>query len=232
MATRPSVPSEVKRQLRQEAGFGCCSCGYPFVEYHHIVPFADEPHFRPGDMMVLCSRCHDLCTVGALTEAEQRSAKARPKNVVDNELRGLLYVNSAECKVRLGGGMAVDTPDLINFRGTTMLGIERADDGRVLVSALIQNPEGEIVAQLARNEWILAPDALWDFDAKPRIATARSGPGAIAFEVDARGDTMSVRGTWWAGGAPVRFTEDRITFRQNQIMACNVVACRGFIRLE
>lgn len=49
------MPLPVKRKLRQEAGFGCCKCGRPIIEYHHIIPYSnDDPHFRVEDMMCLC----------------------------------------------------------------------------------------------------------------------------------------------------------------------------------
>jgi hypothetical protein len=44
---RPKIPAAVARQLRQEAGFGRCCCGVPILQYHHIIPWAAEAHFRP-----------------------------------------------------------------------------------------------------------------------------------------------------------------------------------------
>ncbi len=35
----PSTPLLIKRQLRQEAGFGCCKCGKPIIQYHYIIPY-------------------------------------------------------------------------------------------------------------------------------------------------------------------------------------------------
>lgn len=70
------VPLPVKRQLRQEAGFGCCVCGLPIIQYHHIIPRAIEEHNRPEDMMIFCPNHHDAATKGAMTESQQRSYKA------------------------------------------------------------------------------------------------------------------------------------------------------------
>jgi len=33
---REDRPEELERQLRREAGFGCCFCGNPIIQYHHI----------------------------------------------------------------------------------------------------------------------------------------------------------------------------------------------------
>jgi len=51
---RPPVPADVRRRLRQEAGFGCCVCGFPIYDYQHIVPYSVRAHFDPPDMMILC----------------------------------------------------------------------------------------------------------------------------------------------------------------------------------
>lgn len=53
-----TIPEAVMRQLRQEVGFGCAKCGHPYIEYHHIVPFSEEAHHRPEDMMAVCGNCH------------------------------------------------------------------------------------------------------------------------------------------------------------------------------
>jgi hypothetical protein len=71
------VPEPVKRQLRQEAGFGCCKCGLPVFQYHHIIPREVEDHNRPEDVMVLCPNHHWEVTSGAMLEDEQRRYKAR-----------------------------------------------------------------------------------------------------------------------------------------------------------
>lgn len=36
MKKRPAIPESIKRQVRQEAKFGCIFCGSPIIEYHHI----------------------------------------------------------------------------------------------------------------------------------------------------------------------------------------------------
>jgi 5-methylcytosine-specific restriction endonuclease McrA len=69
MEVQREPPAHVKRQLRQEAGFGCCVCGYPFYEYHHIREFALDSHHDPKDMMVLCPNHHHQATLRVLAYA-------------------------------------------------------------------------------------------------------------------------------------------------------------------
>ena len=214
---RQNTPSQVKRQLRQEAGFGCAICGHPFIQYHHIIPWSEEQHFRPEDMMVLCGQCHPLCTVGALTVVDQRKAKLRPKNIVDNELKGKLWVTTQELRVQLAGGTAIDTPTLLSLGGSSVLAarLDQAD-GRVLISAKIHGPEGDVIAELSDNEWSMKPDSVWDFEAFPRHATIRKNPSDIAFAVDTRGDVVNLRGKWFHNRLSVEFspTEGRVGTNQ------------------
>ena len=203
---RPETPSDVRRQLRQEAGFGCCVCGHPFIQFHHIIPWAVEQHFRPEDMMAACGSCHPLFTVGAITESEQRQYKSRPKNILDKELRGKLYVTTSELRIRLGGAISLETPKLITLGGKTVLEVRRnPEDGRMLVSAEIQSRDGGVIGQLIDNEWSMAPEGVWDFECFPRNATIRQGLGDISFQVDARDDPTELRGKWYHNGREIDF---------------------------
>jgi len=53
MDANRTIPVDIKRQLRQEANFGCCKCGVPILEYHHIKPYHDVKTHDANDMMVL-----------------------------------------------------------------------------------------------------------------------------------------------------------------------------------
>lgn len=227
---RPKVPSEVKRQLRQEAGFGCCRCGHPFIQYHHIVPWAEDQHFRPDDMMVLCGQCHPLCTVNAIPQSDQRAFKARPKNIVDQLARGMLFVNTSELSVNLAGGKAVETPNLLSLSGTTVLSAKRdAEHGRVLISASIHDQFGNVVAILCDNEWSMDPSGVWDFETYPLHSTIRLAPRDIAFAVDVRNDEVNLRGKWFHQGSAIEFTPTQGSIGTNTIRGFNVSHCGTMI---
>src|ERR1019366_10033955 len=90
--SKRDIPSKLRRQLRQEGGFGCCSCGHPFFEYHHIISFAQRPEHKAADMMILCPIHHHQATVGALSDREQREAKRHPFNISRGYADGILVV--------------------------------------------------------------------------------------------------------------------------------------------
>lgn len=204
---RPSVPPDVKRILRREAGYGCCHCGHPFIQYHHIIPWAEDQHSRPDDMMVLCGQCHHLCTVGALDEGQQRKIKASPKNQIDGFVRGKLYTKSTQLTVRMGNSLAVETPNILTIKDELIVGLRRnPDDSRILVSATIHDKSGSPIGVLRDNEWELPLDDMWDFEAYHLHATIRHGLGDIAFLIDARDEEIKLRGQWYHQGQGVIFS--------------------------
>lgn len=180
--------------------------------------------------MVLCGNHHHLATVGALLEADQRAAKQRPKNIADGMLRGSLFVNTRELTVRLAGGVAIDTPKLLEIKGQTVLAARlNPHDGRVLVSAQIQNRQGHVIATVADNEWQMVPGAVWDFEAYPLHAKVRSAPWEVAFDVDARNDELALGGTWFSGNTKIRFSPTMAMVGSNRISGSTVRNCGGFI---
>lgn len=103
---RFDTPAAVERALRQEAGVGCALCGHPYVEYHHIVPYADDPHFRPEDMIALCPTDH--VRVAKWSLARQYDLKAKPLNRVRGYARGALDFEKSNLTFNLGGNRMED----------------------------------------------------------------------------------------------------------------------------
>jgi hypothetical protein len=71
------IPADVRRALRQEAGFGCVKCGFAFCEYEHIDPeFADATDHDVTKMAFLCKRCHGEVTAGISSKDSVWAAKS------------------------------------------------------------------------------------------------------------------------------------------------------------
>lgn len=65
-ATRSKVWRTFSRRIREERGPGCESCERiePRTVCHHILEYALFPQhrFEPGNILVLCDRCHSRAT--------------------------------------------------------------------------------------------------------------------------------------------------------------------------
>src|SRR5688500_6341627 len=91
---RPKIPRGVARQLRQESGFGCARCGHPYLEYHHIVPWSEDQHYRPQDMVALCGNCH--AAMIKISREDQYDIKNNPCNIERHLFEGLMVSSSKE----------------------------------------------------------------------------------------------------------------------------------------
>lgn len=209
--TSRNTPEPVRRILRQESGFGCCFCGVPFLQYHHIIAWAVEEHSRPEDMMAVCATHHGLITEGAISEPAQRAAKANPHNLRHGSGQGALYVTTPELKVKFGGCVVTNTPVLLQIAGVPVVVARRGASGEVLLSAPIQDENGDELGRLVDNDWDFSPGLIWDFEVHGRWATAKLGPRNINLLIDCRQPHVQIRGKWWSQGEPVEFGPKGVT---------------------
>jgi hypothetical protein len=155
MAER-DIPEPIKRQLRQEAGFGCCVCGHPFIEYHHIVPFVVTNAHGPRDMMVLCPIHHHQCTVGALSVDDQRQAKAFPFNTARGFADGQLVSSSRIIAVEAGSNQFVGSGFKFAVDEETLLAIRTDVAGRLLLSMCLYDPDDNLLLLISTMNGSLA----------------------------------------------------------------------------
>jgi hypothetical protein len=183
-------------------------------------------------MMILCGQCHPLCTVGAITEADQRALKSRPKNIADNLVRGQLYVNTTELVVNLAGGRSLETPNLLVLSGEAVLSARRdAEHGRVLISARIHGQDGQTIGELNDNEWSMSPNSVWDFESYPLHATVRLAARQIALKIDVRNDEIELAGNWFHRGEDIEFSSAGARIGAMRIGSMNADYCSSLINV-
>lgn len=156
--------SGVARQLRQEAFFGCCICGSPIIQYHHIKERSEEDHFRPEEMMVLCPQHHDQATKKALPEPEQREHKANPYNKRRNYAGGLLEVKQDYCAINMGTVFMVGEGACLRIDGEDLLKIEMGEK-HLQISLRFYDEKDNLLVHIDCNEWISGEILPWDIEA-------------------------------------------------------------------
>ncbi|MDM5279184.1 zinc finger domain-containing protein [Paenibacillus silvae] len=57
-ATRPSIPSGIKKEIKRESGGKCAICGFGEGEYAHIDPVSKSKNNHPHNLIYLCPNCH------------------------------------------------------------------------------------------------------------------------------------------------------------------------------
>jgi HNH endonuclease len=205
---RPATPVAVERQLRQEAGFGCARCGHPYIEYHHIIPYAEEQHFRSEDMVALCGNCHPA--VSKLGRDVQYSFKSEPYNVKRGLFKGALEYDKKDLVFKVGGCWYENVTTIIQFCNTPIISCKLAD-GQTHVSLNLFDDVGNLRLAVTDNNVVFRVDDLWDFEYAHNVAVARYAPRDIALRLDFRGAESIIQGKIWLGNQQIRLGADNST---------------------
>jgi hypothetical protein len=200
MGDRPPVPADVAQTLRAEAFFGCCRCGKPIIQYHHIVPYEQGQHFRVPDMMVLCVECHDMATKGVLKESKQRQFNANPHNKKHGYVKGLLYVDEPAGAALLSETSLVGSGCFVSVGEECLVRLGVGPDGGLELSVALYNKEDEPILTIERNEWIAGDLKLWDLISDYQVLRLRSKPYKVLLDINAKKSPLTVRGRFWSSG--------------------------------
>jgi hypothetical protein len=198
MKSRPPIPPGIKRLLRQEAGFGCCKCGRPIIEYHHIIPYSEEaPHFRPQDLMCLCPYCHHEATLGAMSEEEQRELKLNPVNILNNKAQGYLKINQTSLILSLGTIQFVTDNEVITMDDKDLISIKINESGRIDISLLLYDEQNVKILEIIDNEWISGDYIPWDIESSFQWLIIRHRKYKILLAISAKSFPVSILGELW-----------------------------------
>jgi hypothetical protein len=200
MNDRPPVPADVAQALRAEAFFGCCRCGKAIIQYHHIVPYAQEQHFRVADMMVLCVECHDMAKKNVLKESKQRQFKANPHNKKHGYVKGLLYVNERAGAVLLSETSLVGSGCFVSVGEKCLVRLGVGPGGSLELSVALHGKDGEPILTIERNEWTAGDPKLWDLVSDYQVLKVRSKPYDVLLDINAKKEPLTVRGRFWSCG--------------------------------
>lgn len=224
-------PAAIARQLRQEAGFGCCKCGNPIIQYHHILSWADEVHFRPEDMMVLCPTCHDMATKGAMPEEVQRELKRNPRNIRDGRVKGILAVYQKYCAVRVGSMFLVGEGPFLQIDGNDLLELYLGD-GNLELSLKLYSEQSDLLLEIVRNEWILGDPLPWDIKADWQIITIRERKGQVSLTLDARTIPTTLYAQFWYNRKYIKCTNTSVEIGTNKVTLQALAVVGGPLAIE
>lgn len=209
---RVEIPGAVKRQLRQEAGFGCCVCGNPVFQYHHIRRYTEVRDNNPDDLMVLCPNHHHEATVGAFSESEQRRWKALSHNIVNGYTQGLLCITEPGVVVRLASNDFVSPGFKIQVDAQPLLSLDRSENGLLELSLDLYDSDDRLLLTVVKNEWITGDPLPWDIEFGHRWLVLRDRVRRVAIRIDARRFPIELRGELWRKGQRFEVGTDVLLF--------------------
>ncbi|MGC0224434.1 HNH endonuclease [Pseudooceanicola nitratireducens] len=103
----------MKRQLRQEAYFGCAQCGSPILEFHHIFPWSEKQHNDVDHMIALCPTHH--ASLGKMHPSKCYALKENPYNRRKGYLKGMLGTSQNFSAFHIGSNTFINTPTILEY---------------------------------------------------------------------------------------------------------------------
>jgi hypothetical protein len=207
MEERTPIPESTKRAVRQAAGFGCCKCGLPIFQYHHILPRSANP----DDIMALCPTDHFEATARAMTVEEQRAYQARPFNIEQGYVEGQLKINQTDPVVLIGTNRFVGQGDKFVVDGESLLSVG-IDAGKLVLSLKMYDPRDILIADIEKNEWISGDPMPWDLESSYQWLRIRHKLGQIGLDIDAREEPIQLKADLWRKGQHFSLSPSRIEF--------------------
>jgi len=207
VAEKVEIPAPVKRIVRQQAGFGCCKCGFPIIQYHHIVRGSEKPE----DIMLLCPNCHHEATSKAMTELEQRFYRARPVNVERGYVEGMLKVNQNAPVVNVGTNQFIGEGDFLLVDGESLLSLSITEQ-KLDLSMKLFDRDDQLVVEIEKNEWISGDVLPWDLECQYQHLQIRRKLRDIQLEIDARDMPIDIRADMWRKGQNFQLRPEALMF--------------------
>lgn len=160
------IPPEVKREVRQKAGFGCVICGASIYEYEHIHPeFSEAKTHDPERITLLCPQHHSKVTRKFLSKLTVQIAMQNPickRKGFSNEF---LDIGQSHPKITFSGLTIEKCPIPVMFKNIPLIEIKAAESGNApfRLSATFFNSEGNLSLKIEDNEW-MAYESNWDVE--------------------------------------------------------------------
>jgi hypothetical protein len=149
-------PAAVRRQLREEVGFGCPveGCGSPYLTWHHFDPaWSEQEHHEPEGMIALCREHHGQADAGAFTNDQLRALKAEGDRR-GAQIKGRFNWMRQDVLAVVGGNFYLETPIIVQLRDQPVVWWKRDSDGFLLLNVGMLTASGEPRAAIMDNDWI------------------------------------------------------------------------------
>lgn len=177
-----TIPSEVKRIVRQRCGFGCVLCGLALYDYEHFDPdFKDALEHDPSGITLLCMQCNQKRNRRMLSVETVRKANLNPKCLAEGFANEAFDFGTDPMEIVFAGVSFTNCPTLIEINKFPILSIQSPEefDQPYRLSGRFADATGEITLAIKDNVWAAGADN-WDVECiGPRIVI-RNGPRDIS----------------------------------------------------
>ncbi len=154
---RRTLPSKIKREVRQRCGFGCIFCGLPVYHYDHIREYSATKRHEADNITLLCGTHHDLKTRKQLPVKKVLEQNQEPFNKTRNHTSPHpLYYSRDQAEIIAGGNtVAIDggQTSAIKIDGHSLVDFEMIH-GNLVLNMNFQDRAGRPILTVRQNELV------------------------------------------------------------------------------
>ena len=161
-------PSQVRRALRKEVGYGCPikGCRSPFLQWHHFdPPWREKQHHDESGMIALCGEHHDAADANAYSKERLHELKKGPYSSDDVKAH-FPWSQKTDLIVRLGGNYSGGNQIALMGNNQPIISLSRDEEGLVVLSLTFKSPNGLELLSIDENYLSVEPSAIHDLECK------------------------------------------------------------------
>lgn len=207
------IPAEIRRELRQEANFGCAYCGIPAIQYHHIIPYSEIGEHVPDEMVALCPNCHAEADAGSITREELYEVKKDPHN---KDIVDYMFYFEPQPPILLMGSAAVEFGErglisMIRIKGEDIISVRYVKD-RLHFDIHFFSKDNELIASITDGEWWANTNHLWDLKYKKTWFKLWNSDEEVGLKLEYNPESqhISFKGKFYYDGDEVLITPSKM----------------------
>jgi len=179
------IGEDIKRQIRQECGFGCVCCGFAIASYEHIDPeFKNAKTHDPQKIAYLCEACHSRVTRKFWSKSKVKQARKSPWCIVNGKCHDAFEISTMTPEIWLGPNRVSNVPIILAVDDEVLLMIEppECQNGPFRLSGRFYDKHGKLLFSISRNEWCGNPNN-WDIECVGGKIIVRRAKRKIALQI-------------------------------------------------
>lgn len=152
-----SIPEEIKKQVRINAGFSCIVCGDAFYQYEHVDPvFESAVEHNAEAITLLCGSCHDKVTRGYWSKEKIKNQMKNPYSKRSKYATGKFDFD-AGIELVIGTNTFIDCYTILSVNNADLIKIFPAPSDEEFppfyLDAFFYDSDGKLLLEVVRNEF-------------------------------------------------------------------------------
>lgn len=200
-------PESIAKQVKREAGFGCCVCGCPIFGYHYLEQYKeDDKLFNPENLIILCFyhqlKCFDT-RKPSISRQDLIEYKKNPFNIKNGDIGGLLLIETTDIMIKPFNEKSLKKGEdciILEIESESVMLFSIGECDNLEITLDFYDKEGNLLAVMDRNNFISKYPILWEFDFSKQSIKISQKDRDIFFELHIKETFIELQANlWWKG---------------------------------